>query len=171
MPKEPIMSQANERFLAFEGLLQWLSAVVRQGDRIATEKRRLARLECMTFSERRQAGFSSQTENHFFAIAAYKVMEHRDWVLDLGLLSPEDFRPIETFSRDDIRDLRDMREHIVDYFKGDGRKKDRWVKNNGDASTADNDIIGGRLNWVEFSAAAAKLLGGLISKPPFYSLT
>ncbi len=55
-----------------------------------------------------------------------------------------------------------MREHVVNYFKGEGLAKDRWMIDtpefSADASTATGNLIGGRLDWVKFSDAAKRLL-------------
>jgi hypothetical protein len=71
--------------------------------------------------------------------------------------------------RDDIRDLRNMREHVVDYFRGEGRAADRWMKETpeykADASSMVGNMIGGRLNWVDFTAAATRLLLVLLAIP------
>jgi hypothetical protein len=62
-----------------------------------------------------------------------------------------------------------MREHIVEYFKGEGNTNDRWkVQTPGfgtDASSVAGTIIGGRLDWVKFSEAAKRLLPALLSQP------
>jgi hypothetical protein len=44
-----------------------------------------------------------------------------------------------------------MREHVVDYFKGEGLEKDRWMIDtlefSADASSVVGNMIGGRLDW------------------------
>jgi hypothetical protein len=67
------------------------------------------------------------TECHFFAVAAYKLNEYRKWILGCGLCTTVDFSEINAFSEQDIKDLRDMREHVVNYFRGEGFAPDRWV--------------------------------------------
>ena len=42
------------------------------------------------------------------------------------LCASVDFGEINQLSKKDIKDLRDMREHIVDYFKGEGWVPARW---------------------------------------------
>jgi len=62
-----------------------------------------------------------------------------------------------------------MREHVIDYFKGEGRKKDRWIFETpdlkADAGTLTGTIIGGRLDYAKFSAAAERLLSALLAEP------
>ena len=47
-------------------------------------------------------------------------------VMAFGLCASVDFSEINQLSKKDIKDLRDMREHIVDYFKGEGWVPARW---------------------------------------------
>ena len=161
----PIMSEAELRFMAFEGLLQWAAAAIEQGRRISAcpvagtlghEDRRL------TFAQMR-------TEHHFFAIAAHKVLEHRTWVQSLGLCAAVDFSMLDQFAATHVRDLRDMREHVVDYFKGIGWEKDRWRVDtpefSADASSCVGTMIGGRLDWKLFAQACERLLPLLLSEP------
>jgi hypothetical protein len=70
---------------------------------------------------------------------------------------------LDSFSKDDIRELRNMREHIVEYFQGSGHEMDRWKAL--DASGGIGTTIGGRLDWVKFSEAAKRLLPALLSEP------
>lgn len=114
-----------------------------------------------------------QTECHYFVISAYKVIEYKKWVLSLGLLSEFDFSELDQFSESDIRDLRNMREHVVEYFIGKGHNTDRWEHTGdidgaefvADASSCINNLIGGRLDWVAFSQAAARILPLLLREP------
>ena len=92
-----------------------------------------------------------------------------------------DFAPVSILARSmlsqprDIKDLRNMREHVVDYFKGDGLVKKRWTietpEYKADASAFIGALIGGRLDWSAFRAAAQRLLPRLLAEPiPFPSL-
>jgi hypothetical protein len=172
MGKVPIMSTDDERFMAFEGLVQWCWAIVRQAERITIEKQRFSSMGFLSHEERRKLILESQIEYHYFAIAAYKVIEHRDWTLRLGLLASDIFAPLDKFSRDAIRDLRNMREHVVDYFEGKGRDKGRWMietpEYSSDASAVNGTLIGGRLDWIVFNDAVRTLLSSLMRMPPFY---
>ena len=108
------------------------------------------------------------SECHFFAIAAHKLLEYREWVLTFGLCSSVDFREIAQFSVQDIRDLRNMREHVLDYLKGAGNAHDRWTvetpEYRADASSVVGTMIGGREDWVAFGAAATRLLPQLLAE-------
>jgi hypothetical protein len=89
--------------------------------------------------------------------------------LTFGLCASLNFAEIDRFSAQDIRDLQDMREHVVDYFSGKGWFPDRWtVETPGlraDASSSTGTMIGGRWDWVAFGAAAERLLLQLLAKP------
>jgi hypothetical protein len=162
--KTPIMSPDRERFMAFHGLIQWTKGVVDQ-----SERTKAAHNHLMQAIGDYLAPLNLHCQHHFFVISAYKLIEYRDWCRSFGLFKAVDFSEIDSFSKDDIRDLRNMREHIVEYFKGEGNAKDRWkVQTPGfgaDASSVVGTIIGGRLDWVKFSEAAKRLLPALLSEP------
>jgi hypothetical protein len=176
------MSREREGFMSFAGLLQWTQAVVRQSERltdldvqwrahwerppeyfpVAAQMARVAAMQ--------EANLARHTDCHFFAIAAAKLIEHRHWVVSFGLCKNVDFREIDRFSARDIKDVRDMREHVVDYFKGEGWAPDRWrtPDDTADASSLHGTLIGGRLDWVAFGVAAKGLLPMLLAEPiPF----
>jgi hypothetical protein len=161
--KTPIMTPDQERFMAFEGLVQWTQAVVTQSARVSEARDRQSSLGLTsTPLQRRQATHAFHTECHFFAIAAHKLLEYREWVRTFGLCATVDFGEIAQFSAQDIRDLRNMREHVLDYFTGAGNAHDRWTletpEYRADASSVVGTMIGGRLDWVAFGSAAARLL-------------
>jgi hypothetical protein len=165
--KTPIMTVDEESFMAFEGLFQWTQAVVMQSARVsAADKPQFA--PGAAPGQRRKAVLAFHTECHFFAIAAYKLLEYREWVLSFGLCASVDFAEIDRFSAQDIRDLRDMREHVVGYFSGKGWFPERWVAGDGDASSRNGSLIGGRLDWLAFGAAAERLLSQLLAEPILY---
>ena len=178
--KTPIMTPDDERFMAFEGLVQWTETVVMQSARVSeADARQLSssgfdlistpqqRLRAQ--QQRRQAVHAFHSECHFFAIAAYKLLEYRDWALTFGLCASVDFGEVDQFPARDIKDLRDMREHVVDYFGGIGREPGRWTvetpEHRGDASGRSGTMIGSRLDWVAFGAAAQRLLPQLLAEP------
>jgi hypothetical protein len=164
------MSAEEERFMAFEGLVQWTAATVAQARRVADATSQMSATASQ--GNFRLVAAQVRTEHHYFSIAANKVIEHRDWVFQLGLCSSVDFGMLDEFSKRDIRDLRNMREHVIDYFQGIGREKSRWVietpEFKADASSATGSMIGGRLDWVSFAAAAEKLLPALLAEPVPY---
>ena len=164
--KIPIMAPTEEKFMAFEGLLQWTLGVIVQSKRVATAKARLGSNEMSDSVARHVAILESHYEDHFFVIAAHKLIEYRDWCQTFGLFPGVDFSEIDAFSKEDIKDLRNMREHVVAYFRGKGLEKEKWRAS--DASTVSGTVIGGRLDWDKFSEAAKHLLPALFAEPiPF----
>jgi hypothetical protein len=67
--------------------------------------------------------------------------------------------------RKDIKELRDMNEHVVEYFIGGGRSRDIWYhatdEGVADASSTVNTKIGNRLDWVAVAGAAERLIDRL----------
>jgi hypothetical protein len=174
--KVPILSPENERFMAFFGLIQWTAATIDQGERLKEAlEQQLKVLRDAKSDSATLALLKVHTEAHYFAIAANKLLEHRKWAVGFGLCKSVDFSPLNKFSELHIRDLRNMREHVVDYFKGDGRDKDRWIietpEFKSDASSLVDSLIGGRLDWKLFSAAAKDLLPALLKEPVPYPAT
>jgi hypothetical protein len=169
----PIMTKDQERFMAFEGLIQWTQAAVTQSEKVSAARDRQLSDEVMRDpAKRRQAIHAFHSECHFFAIAAHKLLEYRDWARTFGLCPTVDFSEIDQFSTKDIRDLRNMREHVVDYVKGEGNTPTRWIFETpdykADASSVIGTMIGGRLDWVKFGAAAERLLPKLLAEPILY---
>ena len=156
--------------MAFQGLVQWTQAVVTQSVRVSAARENVSAIGMTgTPTQRRQAIHSFHSECHFFAVAAHKLLEFRGWVLTFGLCASVNFGEIDRFSGKDIRDLRNMREHVVDYFRGIGNAHDRWIVETpdykADASSVVGTMIGGRLDWSAFGAAAERLLPQLLAEP------
>jgi len=154
--------------MAFEGLLQWTQAVITQLQRVSEAKeRRFA--SGGNSATRQQAIHNFDSQCHFFVIAAYKLIEYRKWASTFGLCANVDFSEIDAFSEQDIKDLRNMREHVVEYFQGHGLASKRWFAETphfkADASSVVGTMIGGRLDWTKFSAAADRLLPKLLAEP------
>jgi|SRR5665213_348328 len=169
-PPIPIMTPDEEKFMAFEGLVQWTQAVVTQSTRVSAARERQAALDITsTPPQRRQAIHAFHAECHFFAVAAHKLLEFRDWVSTFGLCASVNFAEIDSFSAQDIRDLRNMREHVTDYFRSIGNTPSRWMvetpEYKADASSVVGTMIGGRLDWVAFGAASERLLPLLLVEP------
>jgi hypothetical protein len=118
------MSPQEERFMAFEGLVQWASAVVKQGTRVTDAKLPTGK---ETPEERRIMIHARHSEADFFVTAAWRLLAYRKWAKALALCQTVDFNEIDKFATGDTRDLRNMREHVVDYFQGVGNDQDRWM--------------------------------------------
>lgn len=163
------MSPDDERFMAYSGLVQWVQGVILQAKKVSA-----ATDELTNRMDRRQA-YDFQIsihllhcEEHYFIVAANKLIEHREWTKELGLFINVNFSEIDSFSKQNIKDLRNMREHVVDYFKGDGIVKERWVfetpEYTADASSRVGNMLGGRLDYIKFSEAAERLLPQLLNE-------
>jgi len=161
--KTPIMSPDRERFMAHWGLIEWTQGVIDQSERTKAAHDHLAEKGIRGESPGDFPLLALHCQHHFFVISAYKLIEYRDWCRSLGLFNAVSFSEIDSFSKDDIRELCNMREHVVKYFQGSGHEMDRWKAL--DASGGSGTIIGGRLDWVEFSEAAKRLLPVLLSEP------
>jgi hypothetical protein len=140
---EAVMTRDEERFMAFEGLLQWTRTVITQSARVsaAREKQTVA-LRGGDQVSRHLAILEFHSECHFFAIAAFQLFDYRDWALTFGLCSTVDFTEIDRFSRRDIIDLRNMREHVIDYFTGKGRASDRWFVETPEYKADASSVVG-----------------------------
>lgn len=169
----PIMPEDNEKFMAHAGLIQWTQAAFEQAVTVTAASDRLRlREEMMDLSRRLNATNAFHTQCHFFVISANKVFEYRKWSQSFGLFASVDFSEIDQFAPADVKDLRNKREHIVEYFQGKGNRQETWVHKTplhvSDASSVVGTLIGGRLDWVKFGAAAERLLPKLLAEPiPF----
>jgi hypothetical protein len=152
--------------MALDGLVQWTSGVITQAERLESAK---PSTEDQTPEARRLAIAASRTEADLFVTAAWKLLQFRKWVKALGLCSTIDFSEIDKFDMSDTRDLRNMREHVVDYFRGRGDNQARWridtPEYKADASSRVGNMIGGRLDYKAFSDAAKRLLPHLLKEP------
>ena len=157
------LSIDDQKFMAAEGLVQWLVACVEQGQRLkdiyANHMSKLSELEPR---ERRIVVAKSHTEGSFLANAANQLFLYRAWVRDLGLFTSVDFSELDPFDQQAIRDLRNMREHAIEYFLGRGNNKDRWFvetpEYSADASSVVGSMIGGRLDYKAFTSACEIVL-------------
>jgi hypothetical protein len=78
--KTPIMTPDEERFMAFDGLVQWTQAVVAQSARVSAARDYQVQMRS-TPAQRRPAIHAFHAECHYFAVVAHKLLEFRDWVL------------------------------------------------------------------------------------------
>src|SRR5262249_32747355 len=95
------------------GLVQWTSAVITQAERLANATISISTPEALQLTTA-----ALWTETDLFIAATWKVLEFRKWVSALGLRPSIDFSEIDKFDTQATRDLRNMREHVVDYFQG-----------------------------------------------------
>ena len=156
--------------MALEGLVQWAHDVVEQGRRLGDAlAEQTTALASHDPAARRHSIHAVHAACHHFVIAAYKLLEHREWADGHGLCADIDFCEIDQFPKDGIRDLRNMREHQIHYFRGQGRSSTRWLietpEYRTDASSLVGSMIGGRLDWINFAAAVERLVPVLRALP------
>jgi len=146
----------DQKFMAVEGLHAWASAILTQVERLE-----LARSELAGGGRNRRAYLC---ERHFLVSAAKKLVDYMDWARDLGFLDDSVFREMLRL-RDDIVYLRNVNEHVIEYYRGIGKDPEHWVFADElivvDASSTIRKKIGGRLDWSELAEAASRLLNDL----------
>jgi hypothetical protein len=174
------IDESTQKYLAYVGLIQWTHSIIIQRHLILEAESEVERNfgdPQKSQQQRLLAQLRTHTLDHQFAAAAHQLLDHKEWAQQLALFETVDFSEINRFPRDTIRDLRNMREHQVEYFLGKGRAKDRWITESAggdniqwqaDASSRVNNLIGGRLDYVEFTNAASRLLDQLINVPAPY---
>jgi hypothetical protein len=153
------MDAEAQKFMALEGLHTWATAVLVQVERITAATRMIR-----DHAARVNATRAFQRERHLFLIAANKVLQYIDWASQLAFLDAAIFAEFNEL-RPTIKDLRDMNEHVVEYFTGGGRYRDIWLHATdevvADASSTVTTRIGNRLDWVQVAEAAKRLISRL----------
>jgi hypothetical protein len=140
---------------------QWIS---KRTDTSGTLEERLRRLD-----EARELFHVMTRARHDMLSAAQQFFLSRNWALKRKLVEEDIFRDIDQF-RNDVAILRNMHQHQIEYFKGEGQKPEHW-EFRGDAWSADasstvDGLWGGRLDPKMLCEAAEKLLPVLIPLDP-----
>lgn len=161
----------NEEWYILNNAKIWLRSIMHQGQRLLINQQRMRdtmqaitlealmqHQDYLVFNDLRIA------EEHFFVISVSKAM---DWLKEVKKFRLELSSEIDLFfqSLPEVKDLRNMREHDVEYFKGMGNAQKRFVKTLADMtvdasasiSNTDGYLIGGRLNVQQTMRAAQKL--------------
>jgi len=154
----------DERWLAFETLLAWAEATVRQGARLESARSRWRRPSGATSTDelrveardRKFACHTFNTERHLFIDTAWKLIEHRKWVGKLGLLNNDAFRELDTFEND-VNTLKDIQEHAIEYFESGADHIDRWVHQLEGGTSSTMVEIGMYLPYVAIAEMAERL--------------
>ncbi len=168
----------NQKFIAFEGLLAWAKAIVQQADRVSEAQDRLKNMlkefplePRVVFNAEpiRDAGHVFKVERHLFCIAAGQFFDHRRWLRRLGGFDESFFAEIDLFEPD-VKAMRDLNEHAIEYFEGKGQRPKDWMFNgddfNSDPTGTINTLVGGRLDWVKLNQATGRLLESLPTMLP-----
>jgi hypothetical protein len=153
----------DQKFLAYCGVLQWAQGVVEQASILMDADRRQ---KANNFGLPFILSFHAACDH--YVSAAEKFLSYRDWAMELGLFAGVNFAVLDRFPRPAIRDLRNMREHAVEYYKGETRAQ-RWFVETpefrADALARHENMIGGRLDFAAFTLAVESLLPQLRAEP------
>ncbi|MBI5950477.1 MAG: hypothetical protein HY865_02365 [Chloroflexi bacterium] len=162
----------NEEWYFLNSAKIWLQGIVYQGDRLLENQQKMQNAmravtretlvkhqDFLTYNDLRIV------EEHFFVTSVSKSI---DWLKEVKKFKPELSSNIDRFIHafPETKDLRNMREHDVDYFKGEGKAQGRFVRPLTDvtidasASMSDKNgyLIGGRLNVQQSVKEAQQLL-------------
>jgi hypothetical protein len=158
-----MMGIDDQKFMCTSGLIQWLAAGVMQGQRLqaiySTEFPNMATMDGLS---RRLLVARSHAEADYLASAANHILRYREWGEQLGIRQGVDFSELDKFDARKIRDLRNMREHVIDYFLERGNSQNRWFvetpEYKADASSVVGTMIGGRLDYKAFTTACEIVL-------------
>jgi hypothetical protein len=149
----------------------WLRGIMHQGRRLLENQQRMqSAMQAITADTfLRHQDFLVYNdlrivEEHFFVNSVSKAI---DWLKEVKKFRKDLSLEINGFLHEfpEAKDLRNMREHDVDYFKGEGKVQNRFIKKlpdatvDGSASFSDSMgyLIGGRLNVQQAIKAAQKL--------------
>jgi len=150
------MPEEDQKFMALAGLRTWCAAAIRQTERIEEARKGMLANPPVAGA---QGAF--QADRHLFLISCWKVVEHIDWAKKLNFLDATRFDEFLKM-REDIKVLRDLNEHVIEYFLAKGRYPENWwfetPEGKSDGSATVNTKIGLRLDWIRVRDAATKLL-------------
>jgi hypothetical protein len=165
------MPLTNQEWYFLNSAKIWLQGVIYQGNRLLENRQKMQNAmqsitqeTLMKHQDFLEYNDLRIVDEHFFVTSVSKAI---DWLKEVKKFKPELLSDIDMFihSLPEVKDLRNMREHDVDYFKGKGIAQDRFIKTltdtSVDASASFSDdngyLIGGRLNVQQAMKAAEKL--------------
>jgi hypothetical protein len=82
---DTVMSEEDQRFMAFHGLREWCLTALKQ-----IERMNVALKERLDPTDSTSPSFNC--EKHLFLISAWKVVEHVDWVRKLNFVDAGSLR-------------------------------------------------------------------------------
>lgn len=155
------MDIESQKFMATFGPQTWAKAVVLQRDRINVAMGAMASSHQDSDLPWPQPKYQFEAERHLFLISSWRLIEHMDWCVKLGLPFVDKFDELNAM-REDIKTMRDMNEHSIKYFLGKGFRQDEFMHVSddaiADASSTVGTKIGNRLDWSKVANAASRLL-------------
>jgi hypothetical protein len=135
----PQMSAMDDCWFMLGTCRQWLQAVVVQGVRTIDRAGQFMNLAIRASAPPQDPDFVAdcvrclQTardlqymEEYFFVTAVHKA---REWSKEAARVVPELASAVDAFcgATHHASDIRDMREHEIEYFRGNGRRQNRFV--------------------------------------------
>jgi hypothetical protein len=166
-------SREGEPWLAFELLLAWAEAVVRQRTRLEIARSRLARPSRARSTdelgiearEKRFASRSYDTECHLFIDAAWQLIRYSKRI-PLAIVGHDAFRELDNFELD----VTALKDGALEYLTGGGHRPDGWIceveDGVSDAVAAGHSKLVGRLNYIAFTEMAERLTRRLYEIDP-----
>lgn len=135
---------------------QWVKAVILQGKRLLETHHTNMSMQPQNVDELvkfHEAMEIERIEQYFFIITVNKA---RDWLNESSKVLPDAHPVAKKYNETlpNVKDLRDMREHEIQYFKNKGKKQDEFVRRRGSTAAdatgtfidEDNYNIGNRLS-------------------------
>jgi hypothetical protein len=151
------MSEEGQKFMSLSGLRMWARAIVTGADRMGSA---LAGLRSSHADHDAEYMLIFNAERHLFAVSAYKLIEHVAWAKTLSFLDHSVFAQIEALAGP-IKQLRDLNEHALEYFRGPGLRPQEWTHSDADgsadASSTMGTLLGGRLDYKQLAQLAREL--------------
>ena len=178
---ENVDSSFHEPSYADMEFRKWLKTIIRLGDELQTHREELK--DIVSFYNQDKQSYLSDavsSNEHFFIVAASKAVE---WGRVLSKKNLRSCLTVSLFidSLPDVKLLRNMREHDIEYIEGKGRKQEKFIteftidEQQACSSTAlaslevnKTYIIGGRLDVYETCRQASVALRDLPEVPLRY---
>jgi hypothetical protein len=109
----------TERYMIFEGVIQWVQEVALQSDRVAAAQ--TAQFRPSNRQEtNRLLGMSFRAECDYFSVAVDMLFKFKRRATVLDLFASVDFSEINIVPWQDRMDVRNKRMHVTDYLKPGG---------------------------------------------------
>jgi hypothetical protein len=121
----------REPWVAFELLLAWAEAIVRQRTRLEIVRSRLARPSRaksteelrIEAQEKRFANRSYDTECHLFIEAAWQLVKYSKWIR-LDIVGHDTFRELNDFERD----VAALKDGTIEHLTDGSHHPDSWIR-------------------------------------------
>jgi hypothetical protein len=159
----PAMPVDEQRWVALESIHAWAGATIRYAEACEHFRAKLQKLHENSF-DHVALSRQFQVDRHMLLIAAKRLVDHVTWAISLKYLDETPFQEILVLA-EDIKVLRDLNEHSIEYLVSGGekgRKPQSWqfITEFGisDASGTIHDLIGGRLSWKQLIEVVRRMI-------------